>query len=106
MLLGWLTFIQYFEASIWSAVICGEQQIKKITAAEEELGHLGAIKGANQSRQEVRPIVDFQKVITQLCLEPAGEQKGNTLHFPHHYADSGNGFINVSKHLNKNDKTG
>lgn len=65
-----LTFVQYFKADVGAAVIRGEQQIKEVAAAEQELGHLGAIEGANQRREEVRSVVDLEEVVTQLCLEP------------------------------------
>lgn len=74
-----LTFIQYLEANIWSAVIGDKQQIQKVTAAKQELGNLGAIKGANQRRQEVWPIMNLQDVITQLCLEPV-RQEHSSIH--------------------------
>lgn len=70
----WLTFIQYLETNIWSAVIGDKQQIQKVAAAKQELGNLGAIKGANQRRQEVWSIMDLQDVITQLCLESVRQE--------------------------------
>lgn len=70
----WLTFIQYLEANIWPTVISDKQQIQKVAAAKQKLGNLGAIKGANQRRQEVWPIMDLQDVITQLCLEPVRQE--------------------------------
>lgn len=71
----WLTFIQYFEANIWSTVIGDKQQIQKVAAAKQELRNLGAIKGANQRRQEVWPVMDLQDIITQLCLEPVRQER-------------------------------
>lgn len=65
-----LTFVEYFKADIGAAVIRGEQEIEEVAAAEQELGHLGAIEGANQRREKVWSVVDLEEVITQLCLEP------------------------------------
>ncbi len=69
-----LTFIKYLEATVRSTVISGEKQIEKVAATEQELRHLGTVKGANQRRKKVWPIMDLQEVITQLCLEPVKQQ--------------------------------
>lgn len=54
-----LTFIQYLESSVRPAVISGKEQVEKVAAAEEELGHLGTVEGANQRREEVWPIMNL-----------------------------------------------
>lgn len=69
-----LTFVEYFEAHIGAAVISGEQKIKEVAAAEQELGHLGTVEGANQRRKEVWAVVDLEEVITQLSLEPGSRK--------------------------------
>lgn len=65
-----LTFIENLEATVWATVVSGEQQIQEVAAAEQELRHLSAIKWTNQRREQVRAVVHFQEIITELRLKP------------------------------------
>lgn len=65
-----LTFIEYLEATVWSTVVGGEEQIQEVTAAKQELRDLGSIKGSNHGWQQIGTVVNLQEVITELSLKP------------------------------------
>lgn len=65
-----LTFIEYLKATVWSAVVGGEEQIQEVTAAKQELRDLGSIKRSNHRWQQIRTVVNLQEVITELSLKP------------------------------------
>ena len=65
-----LTLIQDLEAHVGAAVVGGEQQVQEVGAAEQELGHLGPVEGANQRGEQVGPVVHLKEVVTQFRLEP------------------------------------
>lgn len=65
-----ITFVEYFEATVWTTVISGEEKIQEVTATKQELRDLGAIKWANQRRKEIGTIMHFQEVIAELSLKP------------------------------------
>lgn len=66
-----LTFVVDLEATVGAAVICGEEQVEVVAAAEQELGDLGAVEGADEWRQNVGSIVKLQEVIIELRLKSA-----------------------------------
>lgn len=65
-----LTLVEDLEADVGAAVVGGEEQVEEVAAAEQELGHLGAVEGAHQGGEQVGPVVDLQEVVAQLRLKP------------------------------------
>ena len=43
-----LTFIENLKAAVGAAIVCGKEQVQEVAAAEQELRHLGPVKGPNQ----------------------------------------------------------
>lgn len=65
-----LTLVEDLEADVGAAVVGGEEQVEEVAAAEQELGHLGPVEGADQRREQVGSVVDLEEVVAQLGLKP------------------------------------